>query len=504
MNIVIADDEQIILKWMKKNIEAISPEYHVIGMYTNGKQALECCEAKKAEVLFTDIRMPIMDGMEVLKKLAEYKIMPYTVILSAYDEFNYARECFKLGAKEFLLKSEITKEELKKCLNAAEKMISASNSDKEEKFGEEDVRKILKKLESEKTYTSDFQFETYLCENMKMDREAALAILFCNEGIINDKLVKELLSYFFFEEGTQEYYIKKDEKQIVVFFSAQRVKTENLAKKLYEILLSFGYRKISVNVSRVGNIFQNLQDIYYSAKEVLQYQQFYEQVSGLTFDEKIKKQEKANQILEDEINRLEEIIKTQDWYHARQKLYEILENAEKNMPEILFLRRISLNLLLNLYWNYLNEEKREKITIDSLIALSTVNKIEQFKKEVMNWFDQITEKIKQQNQVYSEAVEKIIEYMEHNYNNTITLDILADYVHMNRSYVSHLFKKETGENINNMLIDIRIEKAKMLLLNSKDSIQNICEMVGIPDSAYFSKIFKKQVGISPLEFRKEK
>ncbi len=118
MNIVIADDEEIILKWMKKNIEALSPEHHVIEACINGMQVLNCCLNHQVDVLFTDIRMPIMDGMELLKKLNQNHVLPYTVVLSAYDDFSYARDCLKLGVSEFLLKSEITKDELEVCLQS--------------------------------------------------------------------------------------------------------------------------------------------------------------------------------------------------------------------------------------------------------------------------------------------------------------------------------------------------------------------------------------------------
>lgn len=123
MNIVIADDEEIILKWMKKNIEALSPEHHVIEACINGMQVLNCCLNHQVDVLFTDIRMPIMDGMELLKKLNQNHVLPYTVVLSAYDDFSYARDCLKLGVSEFLLKSEITKDELEVCLQTAKERI---------------------------------------------------------------------------------------------------------------------------------------------------------------------------------------------------------------------------------------------------------------------------------------------------------------------------------------------------------------------------------------------
>ena len=107
-------------------------------------------------------------------------------------------------------------------------------------------------------------------------------------------------------------------------------------------------------------------------------------------------------------------------------------------------------------------------------------------------------------QVYSQAVQKIMEYIEANYRENISLEELAVYVHMNRSYVSHLFKKETGDNLYNYLQQYRLEKAKELLEHTRDSIQEICWKVGIQDSGYFSKVFKKYAGMTPLEYRKSK
>lgn len=123
MKIVIADDEEIILKWMKKNVELLFPEHEVAAICINGKQALDCCREFMPDILFTDIRMPVMDGMELLKQLKTEGKLPYTIILSAYDDFSYAREALKLGVKEFLLKSEIVKEELENCIQRAEEVL---------------------------------------------------------------------------------------------------------------------------------------------------------------------------------------------------------------------------------------------------------------------------------------------------------------------------------------------------------------------------------------------
>ena len=137
MKVVIADDEEIILKWMKKNIEVLFPECQVVATCTNGSQALACCREWKPDLLFTDIRMPVMDGMELVSQLKKEGMAPYTVILSAYDDFSYAREAMKLGVKDFLLKSEITKEELCSCIQKAENSLKSEENWKKERKQEE-------------------------------------------------------------------------------------------------------------------------------------------------------------------------------------------------------------------------------------------------------------------------------------------------------------------------------------------------------------------------------
>ena len=93
MKIIIIEDEGITRQWLKKKLEELSEDNHVEGVFSNGRKALDYLECEKdVDVVFTDIRMPVMDGLEFLEKLLEKAIDPYKVILSAYDEFQYARD----------------------------------------------------------------------------------------------------------------------------------------------------------------------------------------------------------------------------------------------------------------------------------------------------------------------------------------------------------------------------------------------------------------------------
>ncbi len=134
MKIMIIEDEGITRQWLKKKLEEIPGDYQVEGVFSNGKAAIDyLTEGKEADVIFTDIRMPVMDGLEVLEKLLEMGHTSYKVILSAYDEFQYARQAMRLGAQEFVLKPEITKEALQKILQDAAVYLAQRRPQKEQK-----------------------------------------------------------------------------------------------------------------------------------------------------------------------------------------------------------------------------------------------------------------------------------------------------------------------------------------------------------------------------------
>lgn len=112
--------------------------------------------------------------------------------------------------------------------------------------------------------------------------------------------------------------------------------------------------------------------------------------------------------------------------------------------------------------------------------------------------------IDQESIVYTEVsstINKVINYIKKNYSKQITLADMAEFVYVHPTYLSKLFKKETGKNISDFIILYRIEKAKELLLESEDKIYMIAEKTGFKDSKYFNSVFKAKVGITPKRFR---
>lgn len=505
MNIIVADDEQIILKWMKKNIEELPGDNRVLGICTNGKQVLNYCLDQKVDVLFTDIRMPVMGGIELLQKLVDNHVMPYTIILSAHDDFSYARDCFKLGVREFLLKSEITKEKLEKCIRtAAAHLKSAQMEEPVELSEEEQWEAILGEYfcQEEERFPGDIkeQWNT-LC---RIKGEFLVIKIAGFSRTFQAQRFRELASFLFQEEDLTFYCVPKADKEIVILSECPHESVKRFVIRLYHVLESFGYRDIRMSASDRGQTSEGLETAYLQTEEVFRYQSFYKQYGGMDYVSMKSQVDAAGRELKDGFRNLEEKIDAQNWKELVLGVRELFLLIKTVKPAVLEARQFVLNYLFHIYWNYLAEEKEDNFSVSTFIELSSCTDIGNLEERSIGQTEQFIAMLEEKQHFYSEPVREMIRYMEGRYETAISLDELSSHVHMNRSYVSHLFKKETGINIYQYLLELRLDEAKLLLMDSKYSIQEVCRRVGISDSAYFSKLFKKHVGTSPLEFRKAK
>jgi two-component system response regulator YesN len=129
--IFLADDEIWVIMGLKKLIEKIGAPFQVVGEASNGVMALEEIEKKKPDVLITDIRMPGMDGLELMKEIRKKKLDTKVVLVSGYAEFDYAQKAIRMGAVDYLLKP-VEAETFAKVLENLEKMLDERGGKQEE------------------------------------------------------------------------------------------------------------------------------------------------------------------------------------------------------------------------------------------------------------------------------------------------------------------------------------------------------------------------------------
>lgn len=491
MKVVIADDEEIILKWMKKNIEVLFPECQVVATCTNGSQALACCREWKPDLLFTDIRMPVMDGMELVSQLKKEGMAPYTVILSAYDDFSYAREAMKLGVKDFLLKSEITKEELCSCIQKAENSLKSEENWKKERKQEE-MKSFFLEMMKEGDWNTPERLLVF--ERLWGGGNYTVMILKNESEQVGLERVEQIMEFFFQEKDRKIIFMPQNEREAIILAETTENEVSKLISEVHQTLTSFGNAEIFLCAGGIGRDGSDLEKIYKGAGKIAERLEFY----GRTDISKTG-YEQYESLFKEEQERWE----AYQYEQALETLEEIFDRFRREMPDVALVKRFVLDLLLKIYWNYLDEAQRKNCSIDELILITHCKNMDILEEKVTWYARQFILELQSQHPDYSEAVCKVLEYIEKNYKENISLEEIANYVHMNKSYLSHLFKKETQKNIYSYLLDFRMEKAKKLLAETKQSIYQVGCLVGIPDSAYFSKVFKKYTGMTPLEFRKQ-
>lgn len=504
MNIVIADDEQIILRWLKKTLQELSGEYQVMEVCMNGKQVLNCCLNHKVDVLLADIRMPVMDGLELLEKLRANKIMPYTIILSSYSDFSYVRDAFKLGARDYLLKTEITKEGLQQCLDNAVKWLESSRQEKTE-AKPEGLESLIPELERyffEPFRETELDWERYEEQfREKCGEKYKLILLRSYGGMFHLEQVGEIISMLF---GEKHVLMSCKSADAIVLLVEEESGNPASIHQFYDYLTAFGMKEVLLGISDVGKGMKDLEKLWSQMKQLETDMLFYGWI-GIA-DAYVNEEKQRNAVLqmEGQYGKLREYLENGTKSQVNRQAEELILQASRAAPPTEQLKQGLIDFLLHIYWNQISEEQRSRLKTSSIFALNDAKNIREFgmicleQLGILKTFLDENRNLK----LYSDSIVKVMEYISRNYSQDISLNDLAGYVHLNRSYLSTSFKKEVGVNINAYLLNYRLERAKELLVSTNNLVQEICNEVGITDSAYFSKQFKKYTGESPLEYRK--
>lgn len=223
MKVIIVEDEGITRQWIKKKIEELNMGFQVDGIFSNGCQALEYLKDNEIDVVITDIQMPVMDGLELLEQIQKMKNQPYKVILSAYDEFCYARRAMKLGAQEFVLKPEITEENLQQILEEARKFQNQKNLKKQKEYNSIiEPEAFLQQLADQSGSQNDEELMGLLAQQgiFLTSAKIIMANIFF-EGKVQKSLVLELLNLFLEQEQAGGVALACNQQEFVMLYSCE-------------------------------------------------------------------------------------------------------------------------------------------------------------------------------------------------------------------------------------------------------------------------------------------
>lgn len=535
IKVFLVEDEMVIRRGIKNSIDWEKEGYIFCGEASDGELAYPMIIKEKPDILITDIRMPFMDGLElcklVKKELPNIKIL----ILSGYDEFDYAKEAIRLGVTEYLLKP-ISSGKLLEALNGVSESIRREKEDKDL------VRKYMEEMRENTEHEKQKFFEQMIAGNLSM--ADALETGKKYEMNLSAGMYNLLLFRFTLGEenrksgellGEAEYAIEKLTERLEYVFEFQRgvegwafllmadneeqmsERVKELSKDLEEIMKNYSTIAYFGGIGQPVARLRELEESFREAERALA-ARFTMELNRIISVEDIRMAQNVDTLDDIEITSFGEIEKT------RTMLEKFLNNgAEDEIDEF-----------VDVYINELPEENlksvlmRQYIIMDAyIVMMSFCEKIEgiegemqaqseelknsmktiQTLEEIKNYIRMLLKKIigvrdTISGRRYSDIIEIAKDQIRKTYmSDEISLNTIAAEVGMSPSYFSSIFSKEMGKTFVEYLTEIRMDRAKELLMCSSMKTSEIGYEVGYKDQHYFSYIFKKTQNCTPKEFR---
>lgn len=526
--IMLADDEGIVIDSLKFIIEKNFGDSCTIESATTGRSVIELAEKFKPDIAFMDIQMPGINGIDAMKEIRKTNSSIIFIVMTAFDKFNYAKEAINLGVLDYLTKpvnQSVIIRVLQKAMDIIEEDRKRRSNDL---LIREKLEIVIPIIESDFIYAvlsgDDYTREKDNFINLLgiKDEYGMMLVLEFGDSLIEGNLtnpvgisVKAQTFYPTIRESLKEelncivgpIMVNK----IVAFLPCEKAQLEyddrtNLIEKARQLIRDLSKRidvqfKIGIGsvtpLHRLADSYKEAINAARSSKNRVahvkdlpigcEYEGDYPIETESALFDKIEKgdlegtKSEANQFF--------------DWMIEHYPDCE-MDIKLKVLEFILFAeQKAFLSGGMTYYFRYRKDYLNTVIQTDNY---------EQLRK----WFlDKVTEACRNIISKREEQTNSIIKraklFIEENYHKDISLEDVSRIVDISSYYFSKLFKEETGENFIEYLTNIRIEKAKKLLQNRDLSIKNICVDTGYSDPNYFSRIFKKQVGVTPTEYREK-
>lgn len=524
IKLLIADDEHIVIESIKFIIEKYVDDVEIIGCARSGREAIEMAMDLKPDVVFMDIRMPGINGIDAIYKIKATNNDTKFVIITAYEYFEYAKEAVNLGVVEYLLKP-INKDKVIKVLKEVNKTISLKREAiQREILLKEKINKLLPILEGQFIYSQLF--------NGGVIRDLAFY-----EEIFNIKLKKGYVMMAIVDDFTsseKEENLKNSlEKQ--KFFDVFSFELKSLTNCLIgpplldrivayvpckETIDLYEIRNFSIEIATkiIQRINRNINIDYkigvgrrYDIENFSKsYNEAYMAISVSNeevvthFEDIVLSLNKIDSYPLNEEKKLIYNIMTGDLKGAVDVFEEIFLwitlNHNKDIDKI---KSSLLELLIVVQRALPYKVTAKDISSQSFLThILKIHDIRNLKISYINYLKNIIITVQNSREMeLNGLISKAIEYINENYHKNISLDDVAKEINMSYHYFSKFFKNSIGKNFVDYLIELRIEKSKEILKDPNISIKEACYKIGYSDPNYFSKIFKKITGMTPTDYR---
>lgn len=524
---IIIDDEKKVCQLIQKLGEWDKLGIQIIDICTDGEEAMKSIAKNRPDIALTDIRMPVYDGLDLVKYAHTENIDTVFIIISGYKQFEYAQNALHYDVIDFLVKpieKDLLNETLLKACGKINKKRKVMDQNRRIEELTEEKNKVLKEnlltnlLMGQKVENDSIhQFKKEYDVNFKNGIFQAFFIKTNRSELNEEKSVfsQKVISYLEQEltlchelitvskkEGVYGIinYDEEDKSGVISAYSRICSKIEKLEDTYNAFSVTLGIGKPVDSIGKVSDSIHTAviacqAKLLCSKKDFI----FYENLTFNYID--------SQQLLDErELKRFELITES---YQTDEMILFMNQLESKILKQGFLLPSIILELgetllshfLFALHYEDAGKKKEYAATVrkNAENAESIGEFCNIYKRSFINIMKEVYEYKREEE---STPVKDAKAYIKENYNTTISLEEISEYVQLSPVYFSRLFKKVEGKNYIDYLTEIRMEAAKEKLRLTRASIECIALEIGYSDEKYFRKLFKKYNGIKPTEYRK--
>ncbi|MCP1102128.1 two-component system response regulator YesN [Aequitasia blattaphilus] len=502
MKALIVDDEKII----RVGIHAVVPWDELgigeVFMAASGIEALEILEREKPEIMITDIQMAEMNGLTLIEKIREIRKDIRIIVLTGYDDFDYARQCLRMQVQEFLLKP-VDEDVL---IQTIQDQISAMNErqymrriagTKDQVDLENKMHRLISKADAKEAAKEMYQ-EYHFASNLKMRGVILIPTTYANRvEALSVLSIKNILIGFL--DANQQGITFEDPKgriAAVLFEGEKSDELENTVHSFTKLIQEECQVRLRVVMGETVEGFEHFYLSYNDAMYLLEkeqdnYKMFIKHPEGKGQLDMFREvyRELINGINEN-IGNTDTILRIYDAFCKATNSYNISDQ---------YVRKCCFEIASMVYFNYIVESGDNGDSKLNSLLVTLLNAGREENYEITKAF--LENLLRVEGDEAGELITKVKRYINEHLTEDISVAGIAAEFFVSPSYFSRLFKRITNEGCNEYIVRKRIESARYLIATTNMKIGKIAQEVGYRDTNYFSLAFKKHMGQTPGQYR---
>lgn len=477
---MIAEDEPPIMRAVKAAVEKADKEFVITKCCMNGREACDALSSEDFDIVITDIKMPMMTGIELAGWIYENKPETMVILLSGYQDFEYARKALEYKVFDYILKP-VSKEKIKILLERVKAELNKSGAAQTISSGEKYTVVMLACAGTYLLHGSD--------------------VLMPGERIWADDMIEEIMRKTLLDSEEYVFFNTNVQSERIIVVSTENIERQKVIVNEFADNLK-GLSPITI-MYKTGVKFKDAGNSIPILREQLIKRIILGRTQLISCDDITESFENmANPYSKEEIEAVTSAIRKGQENDAKQNLKRILlsmRDSSCTQEEVMGL----LNVILDTYTlNYPNKLKRK----NSTVKRELVNAVAEFTS-----YDALIEDTasilmtlrgdEADSGRHGQLADEIEKYIKENFNKSITSETLSKEFGFVPSYICRIFKREKGVSPSEYITQYRIQVAKKALIDNPDMmIKEIADMTGFKEAYYFSKTFKRETGMWPTEF----